>query len=145
MDIEKFREYCLLKKSVTEELPFGPDTLVYKVMGRLFALCGVDNVPGSCNLKCDPERAQELREKYASIIPGYHMNKKHWNTIVWDGSISDKLIQELIDHSYSLVVSALPVNQRNEMEEGLPAKKLKTPNKKGKEDAGNKIPNERSI
>ena len=125
MNIESFREYCLLKKNVTEELPFGPDTLVYKVMGKAFALCGVDNVPGSCNLKCDPERAQELREKYPSIIPGYHMNKKHWNTIAWDGGISDELIRELTDHSYNLVVAGLSIKLRNEMKEELPAKKLK--------------------
>ena len=125
MNIESFREYCLLKREVTEELPFGPDTLVYKVMGKLFALCGVANIPGSCNLKCDPERAQELREKYPSIIPGYHMNKKHWNTIVWDGSISDKLIEELIDHSYNLVVAGIPVRQRNQLNKELPPKKFK--------------------
>lgn len=124
MNIDLLREYCLSKKGVTEELPFGPDTLVYKVMGKLFALCGVDDVPGSCNLKCDPERAQELREKYPSIIPGYHMNKKHWNTIVWDGSISDQLLMELIDHSYNLVVASLPIKQRHEMKDGLPVKKL---------------------
>ena len=118
MNIELFREYCLKKKGTTEELPFGPETLVYKVMGKLFALSGIESVPGSCNLKCDPGYAEELREKHAAIIPGYHMNKKHWNTIIWDGSVSDKLILELIDHSYNLVAGGLPLKLRNELSEG---------------------------
>lgn len=108
MNIEFFRDYCLSKKDVTEQIPFGPDTLVYKVSGKLFALTGLDEVPGSCNLKCDPDRAELLREQHAAIIPGYHMNKKHWNTVIWDGSISDQLILQLIDHSYELVLAAIP-------------------------------------
>jgi predicted DNA-binding protein (MmcQ/YjbR family) len=115
MNIEYFREYCLKKKGVTEELPFGPDTLVFKVMGKAFALSGIDEVPGSCNLKCDPGYANELREKYDSIIPGYHMNKKHWNTIIWDGGIPDQLILQLIDHSYTLVIAGLPLKLRNDL------------------------------
>lgn len=103
MNIEWFREYCLSKDYAMEELPFGPDTLVFKVKGKMFALTGLDDVPGSCNLKCEPDRALNLREKYSSVIPGYHMNKKHWNTILWDGNVPDTLILELVDHSYDLV------------------------------------------
>jgi predicted DNA-binding protein (MmcQ/YjbR family) len=106
MNIEWFREYCLSKDHVTEELPFGPDTLVFKVKGKMFALTGLDDVPGSCNLKCEPDRAVNLREKYSSVLPGYHMNKKHWNTILWDGSVPDTLILELVNHSYDLVRAA---------------------------------------
>ena len=125
MNFELFREYCLLKKGVTEELPFGPDTLVFKVMGKAFALCGLDEVPGSCNLKCDPLRAEELRERFSSIIPGYHMNKKHWNTVVWDGDVNDQLILELIDHSYDLVTEGLPIKLRNKIKRGSVEKGLK--------------------
>ncbi|MFI5134589.1 MAG: MmcQ/YjbR family DNA-binding protein [Chitinophagales bacterium] len=117
MNLELFREYCIAKNGVTEELPFGPETLVYKVMGKAFALTGIGEVPGSCNLKCDPERAEELREKYSAITPGYHMNKKHWNTVIWDGSISAQFILELIDHSYQLVVEGLPKKMVTELRE----------------------------
>lgn len=115
MNVEFFREKCLSKKGVTEELPFGPETLVFKVAGKVFALCGMENISGSCNLKCDPERAEELREKFAGINPGYHMNKKHWNTIEWDSSVPDSLIIELIDHSYDLVLKTLSSKVRNEL------------------------------
>lgn len=111
MDIEDFRTYVLSKAAVTEETPFGPDTLVYKVMGKAFALCGIDDFSG-VNLKCDPERAIELRERYAGIQPGYHMNKKHWNTVSTDGSVPLALFKELIDHSYDLVVNGLPKKDR---------------------------------
>ena len=104
------------KPGITEELPFGPDTLVFKVMGKAFALCGFEDVPGSCNLKCDPSHAEELREKYSSITPGYHMNKKHWNTVEWDGNVPDHLILELIDHSYNLVKQGLPQKLRSELQ-----------------------------
>ena len=132
MNLELFREYCLNKKGVTEELPFGPDTLVFKVMGKLFALCGLDDVPGSCNLKCDPVRAEELRERFSSIIPGYHMNKKHWNTIEWDGNVADELILELIDHSYDLVGEGLPLNLRREIKKEPAKKNLKQVSKEKK-------------
>lgn len=102
MDIERFREHCIAKPDVTEDFPFGPDTLVFRVKDRLFALCDVNDFDG-INLKCDPERAVDLRERYAGIAPGYHMNKKHWNTVATDGSVPDKLILELVDHSYDLV------------------------------------------
>jgi predicted DNA-binding protein (MmcQ/YjbR family) len=115
MNIEEFREYCLLKKGVTEGTPFGPDVLVLKVMGKMFALTDIDNFE-SINLKCDPDRAIELREEYSSITPGYHMNKKHWNTILSDGSISDDHLRELIDHSYDLVVSSLTKSLKQELQ-----------------------------
>jgi predicted DNA-binding protein (MmcQ/YjbR family) len=103
MDIVTLREYCLSKKNVTESLPFGEDTLVFKVKGKIFALANLDG-DLSVNLKCDPSYALELREKYRSVIPGYHMNKKHWNTILLDGSVPDKEVFSWIDHSYDLVI-----------------------------------------
>lgn len=102
MDIEKFRNYCLSFDNVTEEFPFGADTLVYKVSGKIFALTSLAEF-SSVNLKCDPELAVELRERYACVTPGYHMNKTHWNTVAMDHSVSDILITEWIAHSYSLV------------------------------------------
>ncbi len=106
MNIESYREYCISKAAVTEHFPFDNRTLVFKVAGKMFALCDVEEF-GSINLKCDPERAVELREKYDGIQPGYHMSKVHWNTVSTAGDISDKLITELIDHSYALIVSSL--------------------------------------
>ena len=115
MDIESYRNYCMAKAGVTESFPFDEQTLVFKVMGKMFALADVDEFV-SMNLKCDPERAVELREKYdGSILPGYHMNKKHWNTVVTDGTVPDMLLQELIDHSYDLVVSSLPKKLKAEL------------------------------
>lgn len=108
MNIESFTEYCLAKKGVTESFPFGGDTLVFKVMGKMFALTGMDETPFKANLKCDPEWAITLREEHEDIQPGYHMNKKHWNTIELEANLSDTLIKSLIDHSYDLVVSSLP-------------------------------------
>ncbi|MGB3152174.1 MAG: MmcQ/YjbR family DNA-binding protein [Maribacter sp.] len=104
MNIEEFREYCLSKKGITEEFPFDETTLVFKVMGKMFALCGLERIPCQVNLKCDPDRAIELRENYDGIIAGWHMSKVHWNTIFIE-SLPPKLICELIDHSYELVVS----------------------------------------
>lgn len=111
MNIEDYRNYCLKKKGVTEEFPFGENTLVFKVMGKMFALTNIDEFE-SINLKCDPEEAVLLREKYDAVLPGYHMNKKHWNTVLVDGSISDRLIYEWTDHSYNLVVEGLPKKQK---------------------------------
>lgn len=117
MDIETFRNYCISKKGVTEELPFGPDALVFKVMGKMFALAGLDEIPLRVNLKCDPERAIELRENHEqNILPGYHMNKKHWNTLVLDGQLNPELIFELTDHSFELVVNSLTKKQQQEFE-----------------------------
>jgi len=108
MNIESLREYCLSKPGVEETLPFGPTTLVYKARGKLFLLTGLDDEQLSFNVKCDPELAIELREQYPCVQPGYHMNKKHWNTIVVDGSVSIKQLKEWIDHSYDLVVKNSP-------------------------------------
>ena len=102
MNIETLREYCLSKDAVTESFPFGDDTLVFKVNGRIFVLANLEG-DLTINLKCDPTVAIELRERYTSVIPGYHMNKKHWNTILADGSIPDKEIFSWIDNSYNLV------------------------------------------
>ena len=107
MNIEDIRAYCLSKKGVTEEFPFGESALVYKVMGRMFLLTDL-NSELSVNVKCDPQQAVELRERYPCVTPGYHMNKKHWNSIRIDGSVSDRLIREWIDHSYAKVLEKLP-------------------------------------
>jgi predicted DNA-binding protein (MmcQ/YjbR family) len=114
MNIEDFREYCISKPGVTEELPFGPEHLVLKVMGKIFAITDIDNFE-SVNLKCDPEVAVLLREKYEAVQPGYHMNKKHWNTIIMDGTIPDKLFLKWIDHSYDQVVNSLTKKQKEEL------------------------------
>lgn len=111
MDIEFLRDYALKKDSTTESTPFGNDTLVYKVYGKIFMLLSLDT-PLQINLKCDPELAIELREKYESIIPGYHMNKTHWNTVIIDGTVPAREILKLIDHSYSLVLNSIPVKRR---------------------------------
>ena len=108
MNIEEYRNYCLNKPGVTEDFPFDSQTLVFKVGGKMFALADIDTFE-SINLKCDPELAIELREKYESVLPGYHMNKKHWNTVNIDGTINDNLIYEWIDHSYDLVFNNLPL------------------------------------
>ena len=103
MDIEELRQYCLAKEDVAEGLPFGPGVLVFKVAGNIFLLLPLDSVPVQFNVKCDAEKAVDLREQYSSVIPGYHMNKKYWNTVIIDGSIPSKLLQEFIDESYQLV------------------------------------------
>jgi predicted DNA-binding protein (MmcQ/YjbR family) len=106
----------LSKKGVTEEFPFDNNTLVFKVMGKMFALTNVEAFEG-INLKCEPELAAQLREEYPAVKAGYHMNKKHWNTIVMDGSIGDKLIQQWIDLSYDLVVASLPKKEREALKD----------------------------
>lgn len=119
MNIEQYRNYCLTKKGVTEEFPFDEETLVFKVMGKMFALTSLkrwEEGNDSVNLKCDPDRALELREEYESINPGFHMSKKHWNTVhVNNGDLSEKLIHELIDHSYELVVNGLTKKLKEEL------------------------------
>lgn len=112
MDLPDAISHCLSKPGAEETTPFGPDVLVYKVGGKLFALTDPDEFPARMNLKCDPDRAMQLREEYDSVLPGYHMNKRHWNTVVLDGSLSTALVRELIDHSYSLVVASLPKGKR---------------------------------
>lgn len=103
MNIELVREYCIRKKDVTESFPFGDDTLVFKRKGKIFLLANLEG-DLTINLKCDPALALELRERYTSVVPGYHMNKKHWNTVYIDGSVPDKYIFSWIDHSYDLVL-----------------------------------------
>ena len=107
MNIEQIREYCLKKKGVSEEFPFDEETLVFKVAEKIFLLASLESIPLQINLKCDPEKAFELREEYESVQPGYHMNKKHWNTIIIDGSISIRKTYEWIEDSYNLVVAGL--------------------------------------
>ncbi len=103
MNIESLRNYCLSKPDVEEGFPFGPETLVMKVEGKIFLLTGLDNPVLSFNVKCDPDKAIELREEFSCVLPGYHMNKKHWNTIVVDGTANTKQLIEWIDDSYDLV------------------------------------------
>jgi len=112
MDVESFREYCLGKPRATEGTPFGEDVLVFKVAGKMFALTGLDRIPATANLKCDPDLALELRDRYDQIRPGYHMNKKHWNTVELDSGIPDRELRKMIDHSYDLVVKSLPQAER---------------------------------
>jgi len=115
VNIESYRKYCLSKKGVTEEFPFGSETLVFKVMGKMFALSSIEDF-SSINLKVDPEEGIELREKYDAVKPGYHMNKKHWITVSMDGSIPDKQVYQWIENSYQLVVSALTKRQKAALE-----------------------------
>ena len=114
MNIEKLRDYCLKKKGVTEGFPFGEDTLVFKVMGKMFCLTNL-SPPLRVNLKCDPEKALELREEHDFVRPGYHMNKKHWNTIDLDGVVNPKLIYGWVDDSYNLVVNSLTKKLKEEL------------------------------
>lgn len=106
-DIEKIRDVLLAFPEATEETPFGPDVLVYKVAGKMFAFLVPDEVPVRMNLKCDPDRAILLRDEYEAIEPGYHMNKRHWNTLLLDGSLRDSFVIELIGHSYDCVLAGL--------------------------------------
>ena len=112
MDLTEFREYCLSKPSATEDTPFGPDVLVFKVGGKMFALAAIDEVPTTVNLKCNPDLALDLRDRYEQVRPGYHMNKRHWNTVDIEGGIPDVELQKMIDHSYELVVESLPKARR---------------------------------
>ncbi len=116
MNIESIRSFCLLKKGITEEFPFGEDTLVYKVMGKIFLMASLDGEL-SLNLKCDPEKATEWREEFPCVTPGYHMNKKHWNTVIVDGTVSDRQVREWIDHSYEQVVQKLTIKQKKELDQ----------------------------
>lgn len=114
MNIEDIRDYCLAKPGVTEGLPFGEDTLVFKVGEKLFLLTSISS-GNQFNVKCDPERAIELRERYSEVQPGYHMNKKHWNTVYTDGSLTRKQLCDMIDHSYELVLKSLPRKIQDEI------------------------------
>ncbi|HXP35767.1 MAG TPA: MmcQ/YjbR family DNA-binding protein [Chthoniobacterales bacterium] len=108
MNLETFRQYCLGKLNATESTPFGDDVLVFKVGGKIFALASLDEIPATANLKCDPDLALDLRDRYEQVRPGYHMNKKHWNTVEIEGGIPDAELRKMTDHSYDLVVKRLP-------------------------------------
>jgi predicted DNA-binding protein (MmcQ/YjbR family) len=107
MDLESFREYCLKKRGASEDTPFGEDVLVFKIDGKMFTLAPLDEIPATANLKCDPDLALELRDRYEQVRPGYHMNKRHWNTVEIDSGIPDAELRKMIDHSYELVVKRL--------------------------------------
>ncbi|WP_424495169.1 MmcQ/YjbR family DNA-binding protein [Salinimicrobium sp. GXAS 041] len=115
MNIEEIRSYCLQKAGTTEELPFGPDALVFKVLGKMYALVGLENTPLKVSLKCNPARAIELREEHeGKILSAYHMNKKHWNSVE-SQNLPPALVTQLIDHSYDLVVSGFTKKQQSEL------------------------------
>jgi len=116
MDLAQFREYCLSKPHATEGTPFGPDVLVFKVGGKMFALAALDEVPTAANLKCDPDLALELRDRYEQVTPGYHMNKKHWNTVEIESGIPITELRKMIDHSYELVTKSLSKADRKKLE-----------------------------
>src|SRR4029077_10034677 len=107
MDLAQFREYCLSKPRAIESTPFGPDVVVFKVGAKMFALAALDEVPTTVNLKCEPDLALDLRDRYEQVRPGYHMNKKHWNTVEIDTGIPDAELRKMIDHSYDLVTKSL--------------------------------------
>jgi len=111
MTLDYYRDYCLAKAGVTEDTPFGADTLCFRVGGKIFSLCSIGEFE-YINLKCDPERAIDLREKYSGITPGYHMNKKLWNSVSTSGNVPDPLLLELADHSYDLIFGSLPQKQQ---------------------------------
>lgn len=117
MDLETARQYALSKKATTESFPFDDQALVFKVMNKMFAVMSLARQPTSMNLKCDPERAVELREEYPeSVLPAWHMNKTHWNSVVLESELSDKKIRELIDLSYDLVVAKMTKKMRAELD-----------------------------
>ena len=107
MTLAYYRDYCLAKAGTSEDTPFDADTLCFRVGAKIFSICSISNF-AFVNLKCDPEKSMELREQYSGIIPGYHMNKKWWNSVSVNGSVSDKMILDLVDHSYELVLKSLP-------------------------------------
>jgi predicted DNA-binding protein (MmcQ/YjbR family) len=125
MHIEEFHAYCGAKKGAEASFPFGDSTLVYKVMGKIFALTGLEEGRFFVNLKCDPVRALDLRERYPEVRPGYHMSKKHWNTVDFEGGLPEAMLRALIDHSYALVVGGLPRKVQDVLEaqgDGSPEK-----------------------
>jgi len=115
MNLEELRDYCIAKKGVEECFPFDNETLVFKVMGKMFLLSGIHAQPLQFNVKCDPEKAIELREKYSSVLPGYHMSKLHWNTVICDGSIGNRQLLQWVDDSYDLIVKSLPKKLKEEL------------------------------
>ncbi len=113
MHLEEVITLCLWFPQTTESMPFGPDVLVYKVAGKMFALASPDKVPPTINLKCDPDRAIELRDQYEAVQPGYHMNKRHWNTVTLGDELPDELVAQMIQDSHNLVVKGLPKKVRD--------------------------------
>lgn len=120
MDIERFREECLMLPYAEESLPFGDDLLVFKVKGRIFAILPLDEDEPSVSLKCDPDRCEELRAHYDAVIPGYHLNKRHWNTLYLERDLSTEQIIALLHHSYALVIAKLPKALRQELQDQIP-------------------------
>ncbi len=116
MNLEELRDYCIAKKGVEETFPFDNETLVFKVMGKMFLLTGIESQPLQFNVKCDPEKAIELREMYSNVLPGYHMSKQHWNTVICEGSVNKKLIKQWIDDSYELIVNSLTKKLKAELD-----------------------------
>lgn len=116
-ELESLRAYLLAKRATTEEQPFGPDALVFKVVGKMFALVVWQTVPLRISLKCEPHLAEMLRTTYAAVLPGYHLNKQHWNTVILDGSIAEEEIREMIDASYALVVKGLKKADREQLQQ----------------------------
>ncbi len=114
MDLESLHNYCLSLKGSEESQPFGPENIVLKVKNKIFGIIAL-NDPLSINLKCDPEKALELREQFSFVQPGYHMNKKHWNTIILEDIVTDRLVKEWIDHSYKLIVNSLSSKEQKEL------------------------------
>jgi predicted DNA-binding protein (MmcQ/YjbR family) len=115
MDASDLRTWCLQQPGATEDFPFGPAPSVFRVAGKMFALSALDRTPLEVSVKCEPELAVGLRESYPAIRPGYHLNKRHWNTITLDGGLPDQLVRDLIEDSYELVVSALPRRTREQL------------------------------
>jgi predicted DNA-binding protein (MmcQ/YjbR family) len=116
-DLTQLREYCLSKKCTSEDFPFDETILVFRIGGKIFCFTDIEHIPFSFNLKCEPERAIELRERYSSITPGYHCNKKHWNTLIPEHSLSIQLIKDLVDHSYDLVFNSLKKSKKQAITE----------------------------
>ena len=112
MSPDELRDHCLSFAGSEETFPFGPENSVFKVRGKIFALSRLGAAPLRVSLKCEPALAEELRESHAAVIPGYHLNKRHWNTVIIDGSLSEQMVKDMIEDSYDLIVSALPVTRR---------------------------------
>jgi len=118
MDARELRRWCLAQSGAVEDFPFGPEHSVFKVGGKMFALTSLEGAPLEVSVKCEPELAVELRETYDAVRPGYHLNKRHWNTITLDGELADQLVRELIQDSYDLIVSAFPGRTREQIQDG---------------------------
>ena len=112
MNASELRDYCLSLLGTSEEFPFGPNTSVFKVAGKMFALSALSEYPLRVSLKCDPPLAEELRKAHPAVVPGYHLNKRHWNTVTIDGSLPDQMVSDMVEDSYDLIVSKLPRVQR---------------------------------